>query len=48
MSEASEVKLFVQRDRTRVKIEVNHVFRGTILPVQSRPLALNAQDIIFH
>ena len=47
MSEGSEVKLFVQRDRTRVKIEVNHVFRGTILPVQSRPLALNAQDIFF-
>ena len=47
MSEGSEVKLFVQRDRTRVKIEVNHVFRGIILPVQSRPLTLNAQDIFF-
>ncbi len=39
MSEGSEVKLFVQKDRIRIKIEVNHVFRGTILPVQSRPLA---------
>lgn len=47
MSEGSEVKLFVQRDRTRVKIEVNHVFRGTVLPVQHRPLALDAQDIFF-
>ncbi len=47
MSEGSEVKLFVQKDRTRIKIEVNHVFRGTILPVQSRPLALEAQDLFF-
>jgi hypothetical protein len=47
MAEGSEVKLFVQRDRTRVKIEVNHVFRGTILPVESRALVLNAQDIFF-
>lgn len=47
MSEGSEVKLFVQRDRTRIKIEVNHVFRGTVLPVQHRPLALEAQDIFF-
>lgn len=47
MSEGTEVKLFVQRDRTRVKIEVNHVFRGTILPVTPRPLATKAQDIFF-
>ena len=39
MSEGSDVKLFVQKDRARIKIEVNHVLRGTILPVQSRPLA---------
>ena len=47
MTEGSEVKLFIQRERIRVKIEVNHVFRGTILPVQSRALASNAQDIFF-
>lgn len=47
MSQGSEVKLFVQRERTRVKIEVNHVFRGIILPVQSRPLVLDAQNIFF-
>lgn len=47
MADGSEVKLFAQKDRTRVKVEVNHVFRGTILPVQPRPLALKAQDIFF-
>jgi len=47
MSEGSEVKLFVQRNRTRVKIEVNYVFRGTILPVESRPLTTKAQDVFF-
>jgi len=43
-SEGSEVKLFIQRDRARIKIEVNHVFRGTVLPVQNRPLVQLAQD----
>lgn len=47
MSEGSEVKLFVQRDRTRVKIEVNYVYRGTILPVEHRPLTTRAQDVFF-
>jgi hypothetical protein len=47
MSDGNEVKLFVQRERIRVKIEVNHVFRGTILPVQSRALVAHAQDIFF-
>jgi predicted nucleotidyltransferase component of viral defense system len=42
-----EVKLFIERDRTRVKVEVNHVFRGTILPVESRPLTAVAQDAFF-
>ena len=40
-----EVKLFIERDRTRVKAEVNHVFRGTILPVESRPLTTEAPSI---
>ena len=42
-----ELKLFIERNRTRVKVEVNHVFRGTILPVESRPLTLEAQDTFF-
>lgn len=42
-----EVKLFIERDRTRVKVEVNHVFRGTILPVESRSLTAEAQDAFF-
>ena len=46
-SQGDEVKLFVEKDRTRVKVEVNHVFRGTVLPVELRPLAPEAQDIFF-
>ena len=46
-SSAEETKLFVERDRVRVKIEVNHVFRGTVLPVGSRPLAENTQNTFF-
>jgi hypothetical protein len=42
-----ELKLFIERNRTRVKVEVNHVFRGTILPVESRPLTVEAQDTFF-
>jgi hypothetical protein len=47
MSEGSEVKLFVRRDQTRVKIEINPVFRGTILPIESRALTPKAQDLFF-
>lgn len=39
-----DVKLFVQRDRTRIKLEVNHVFRGTVLPIRERPLAQLARE----
>jgi hypothetical protein len=46
-SQGDEVKLFVAKDRTRIKVEVNHVFRGTVLPVQASPLASEAQDIFF-
>ena len=38
-----ELKLFIERNRTRVKVEVNHVFRGTILPVELRPLTAEAR-----
>ncbi len=43
-SKGNEVKLFVQRDRTRIKVEVNHVFRGTVLPVKNRPLVSRARE----
>jgi hypothetical protein len=46
-SSAEETKLFVERDRVRVKIEVNHVFRGTVLPVVSRQLSENGQNTFF-
>ena len=46
-AEGDEVKLFVSRDRTRIKVEVNHVFRGTVLPVEIRALSPEAQDIFF-
>lgn len=34
-----DVKLFVRDDKAEVKIEVNHVFRGVLLPVATVPLA---------
>lgn len=46
-SSAEETKLFIERDRIRIKIEANHVFRGTVLPVAPRPLAETAQDTFF-
>jgi len=42
--DGDEVKLFIARGRTRVKVEVNQVFRGTVLPVANRPLAPGARD----
>ncbi len=45
--EGSEVKLFVERDTTRIKIEVNHVFRGTLLPVTQRSLSPTAEETFF-
>jgi hypothetical protein len=46
-SDDEETKLFVERDQVRVKIEVNHVFRGTNLPIAPRPLSESAQNIFF-
>ena len=45
--EGDEAKLFVSRERQRVKVEVNHVFRGTVLSVEERALAPEAQDTFF-
>lgn len=44
---AEETKLFIERDRVQVKIEANHVYRGTLLPVVSRPLCEKAQNLFF-
>lgn len=40
-----EIKLFIRRGRVQVKVEVNHVFRGTVLPIETRPLAAEAQRL---
>jgi len=40
-----EIKLFIRRERGLVKVEVNHVFRGTILPVETRRLGEEARKL---
>lgn len=40
-----ETKLFVRRGRDQVKIEINHVFRGAVLPPKTRPLVKAASDL---
>lgn len=40
-----DVKLFVDGNGVRVKIEVNFVFRGTVLPVVQSALIQTAQDL---
>jgi hypothetical protein len=40
-----DVKLFVEGNGLRIKVEVNFVFRGTVLPVTRRPLMPLAQDL---
>lgn len=42
-----EVKLFVTEGRSRIKIEVNYVFRGTVLPVEERMLTQKAEQLFF-
>lgn len=41
--DGNEVKLFVRRGHNQVKIEVNYVFRGTVLPVETRRLGSEAR-----
>ena len=43
--EGDEIKVFIQRGRILVKVEVNHVFRGTVLPVEIRPLHPEARRV---
>ncbi|MEI6106228.1 MAG: nucleotidyl transferase AbiEii/AbiGii toxin family protein [Opitutae bacterium] len=40
-----ETKLFARRGRQEVKIEVNHVFRGTLLPTEARALVPTASSL---
>ena len=43
--QGDEVKLVVGNGATQVKIEVNYVFRGSVLPVETRSLVAKAQDL---
>jgi len=40
-----DLKLFVRNGNIEVKVEVNHVFRGALLPTKTMPLSLAAQDM---
>lgn len=42
---ADESRLVVERDAAQVKVEVNLVFRGTVLPPERRPLMSAASDL---
>lgn len=42
VEDLGESKLLVERAGVQVKVETNYVFRGTVLPVESRSLAPNA------
>lgn len=44
-AQGEETKLFVNQNRLEVKVEVNHVFRGTLLPVVTKRLNKNARDL---
>jgi len=43
--DGDEIKLFIRRGRNQVKVEVNHVFRGTVLPVETRRLGEAARKL---
>lgn len=44
-TQGDESKLFLRRGRQQVKVEVNHVFRGTLLPVQSQKLTQESRRL---
>ena len=44
-SGGEEIKLLVRDEKAEVKIEVNHVFRGTLLPTVVTPLSEAAQEL---
>jgi predicted nucleotidyltransferase component of viral defense system len=43
--DGDEIKLFIRRGRNQLKVEVNHVFRGTVLPVETRQLGNEARKL---
>ena len=43
--DGDEIKLFIRRRSNQVKVEVNHVFRGTVLPVETRQLGNEARKL---
>jgi hypothetical protein len=43
--DGDETKILARRGRLQVKIETNHVFRGTLLPVEVRALVKTASDL---
>jgi hypothetical protein len=44
-ADATDAKLIVENDDSQVKIEVNTVFRGTVLPIERRPLNARTRDL---
>jgi hypothetical protein len=40
-----DIKLFVTQNQTQIKIEANPVIRGTLFPVEMRPLSPKAADL---
>lgn len=40
-----EVKLLIQRGTSQVKVEVNFVFRGTVLPIQTRNISATVREL---
>ena len=43
--DGDEIKLFIRRGRNQVKVEVNHVSRGTVLPVETWQLGKEARRL---
>ena len=43
--DGDEIELFIRRGRNQVNVEVNHVFRGTVLPVETRTLGDEARKL---
>lgn len=43
--DGDEIKLFVRSRRNLVKVEVNHVFRGTVLPVKPQRLSAETRKL---
>lgn len=44
-ADVADTKLIVENDTSQVKVEVNTVFRGTVLPTERRPLNARTGDL---